>query len=76
MINSFHIYEIPVSSLPSVTVVQSYFVHWAGIESPVVRDRSRASDSGSNITAVDEWNSDSLLQEDEVTPLPGTRLRL
>uniref|UniRef100_A0A3B5K0D7 Reeler domain containing 1 n=1 Tax=Takifugu rubripes TaxID=31033 RepID=A0A3B5K0D7_TAKRU len=54
----------------SITVVQSYFVHWAGIESPVVHDQSRGSVSGSNITSMDEWKLASLLQEEEVAPLP------
>lgn len=52
----------PVSSLCSITVVQSYFVHWAGIESPLVRDQSRGS-SGDNVTALDEWNLASSRQD-------------
>lgn len=63
-----------VLSFSSITVVQSYFVHWAGIESPVVLDQSRGPGSGSNITSVDEWNSAALLQEDEVDPFPGAHL--
>lgn len=63
--------NVAVLSLSSITVVQSYFVHWACIESPVVLDQSRGPGSGSNITSVDEWNSPSLLQEDEVDPFPG-----
>lgn len=56
--------------------MQSYFVHWAGIESPVVVDQSRGPGSGSNVTSVDEWNSASVLREDEVGPFPGAHLRL
>lgn len=44
-------------------MVQSYFVHWAGIESLVVRDQSRGSRTGGNTTAMDDWNLASLLQE-------------
>lgn len=43
--------------------MQSYFVHWAGIESLVVRDQSRGSGTGGNITAMDEGNLASSLQE-------------
>ncbi|TWW62999.1 hypothetical protein D4764_03G0000070 [Takifugu flavidus] len=50
-----------------ITVVQSYFVHWAGIESPVVHDQSRGSVSGSNITSMDEW---------KLAPLPGADQQL
>ncbi|XP_063324777.1 reelin domain-containing protein 1-like [Pelmatolapia mariae] len=35
-----------------ITVVQSYFVYWAGIESGLVRDASRRLWSGSNTTRV------------------------
>ncbi|XP_074555308.1 uncharacterized protein reeld1 [Halichoeres trimaculatus] len=52
-----------------VTVVQSYFVHWAGIESPVVRDGSRSYWSGSNNTGMDGGSS-GFLQVDEVTDPP------
>lgn len=65
-----------VLSLSSITVVQSYFVHWAGIESPVVHDQSRGSVSGSNITSMDKWKLASLLHEEEVAPLPGAHLQL
>ncbi|XP_044039743.1 mucin-5AC-like [Siniperca chuatsi] len=56
-----------------ITVVQSYFVYWAGIESAVVCDGSRSPWCGSNITAVDGGNSIFSLQEDEVTALPALR---
>lgn len=69
-------FQTPVLSPSSITVVQSYFVHWAGIESPVVRDQSRGSVSGSNITSMDAWNSASLKQEDEAALLPGAHLQL
>ena len=58
----------------SITVVQSYFVYWAGIESKVVHDASRSPWNGSNVTGMDEWNSRLSLQEDQVTALPGTQL--
>lgn len=68
--------RISVLSLSSITVVQSYFVHWTGIESPVVHDQSPGSVSGSNITSRDEWKLASVLQEEEVAPLPGANLQL
>ncbi|XP_031706782.1 flocculation protein FLO11 [Anarrhichthys ocellatus] len=52
-----------------ITVVQSYFVYWAGIESAVVLDGSRRPWTRSNISVVDGGNS--ALQEDEVTALPA-----
>lgn len=52
----------------SITVVQSYFVYWAGIDSAVVHDGSRSPWIGSNITKVDEENSDFVLQQDEALP--------
>ncbi|XP_038586843.1 reelin domain-containing protein 1-like [Micropterus salmoides] len=57
-----------------ITVVQSYFVYWAGISSAVVRDGSHSHWSGSNITGVDERNSISAPQEDEVAALQGMQL--
>uniref|UniRef100_A0A8C2ZYI1 Reelin domain-containing protein n=1 Tax=Cyclopterus lumpus TaxID=8103 RepID=A0A8C2ZYI1_CYCLU len=56
----------------SITVVQSYFVYWAGIESAVVRDGSRSPWTGSNVTGGDGGNL--ARQEDEVTTLPGMQL--
>lgn len=58
----------------SITVVQSYFVYWAGIESAVVRDGNRSPWSGSNITGVDGGNSIFAQKEDEVTALPGKQV--
>ncbi|CAG5929438.1 unnamed protein product [Menidia menidia] len=55
-----------------ITVVQSYFVYWAGIESTVVRDGSRRSWRGSNTTAVDELSTIQSVQEEKVTVLPGS----
>ncbi|KAL7375297.1 hypothetical protein ABVT39_014978 [Epinephelus coioides] len=55
-----------------ITVVQSYFVYWAGIDSAVVHDGSRSPWSGSNITKVDEENSDFVLQQDEALPALGS----
>lgn len=69
-------FRTSVLSLSSITVVQSYFVHWAGIESPVVHDQSRGFVRWSNITSMDEWKLASLLQEEEVAPLPGANLQL
>ncbi|KAM3591142.1 uncharacterized protein V6R79_023257 [Siganus canaliculatus] len=49
-----------------ITVVQSYFVYWAGIESAVVSDGTRHHWSRNNVTS-------SPLQGDEVTSLPALR---
>lgn len=38
----------------SITVVQSYFIYWTGIESAVVRDRSPGAWRGSKTKIVDE----------------------
>ncbi|XP_039997512.1 reelin domain-containing protein 1 [Xiphias gladius] len=54
-----------------ITVVQSYFVYWAGIESAVVRDGSRRSWSGSNTTGVDGGSLIFPSQEGGVTALPA-----
>ncbi|XP_070849855.1 reelin domain-containing protein 1-like [Chaetodon trifascialis] len=54
-----------------ITVVQSYFVYWAGIGSPVVHDGTRTPQSQGNSTGVDGGNSIFAPQEDEVTALPG-----
>ncbi|XP_060922617.1 reelin domain-containing protein 1-like [Limanda limanda] len=54
-----------------ITVVQSYFVYWAGIESAVVHDGSRRSVSGSKTPKVD--GETSALQEYEVAALPALR---
>ncbi|KAK2899660.1 hypothetical protein Q8A73_012789 [Channa argus] len=48
-----------------ITVVQSYFVYWAGIESVVVRDGT---------TRVDGRSSNFPVQENEVTVLPALRI--
>uniref|UniRef100_A0A671TQS1 Reeler domain containing 1 n=1 Tax=Sparus aurata TaxID=8175 RepID=A0A671TQS1_SPAAU len=55
-----------------ITVVQSYFVYWAGIESRVVHDGSRSPCCGHNTTEMDGRNSNFVQQEDGVTTLPGT----
>ncbi|KAI3375540.1 hypothetical protein L3Q82_003863 [Scortum barcoo] len=52
-----------------ITVVQSYFVHWEGIESAVVCDGSHS--HWGNITGTDEGNSIFAPLEDEVTALPA-----
>ncbi|KAM9718325.1 uncharacterized protein reeld1 [Menidia menidia] len=58
-----------------ITVVQSYFVYWAGIESTVVRDGSRRSWRGSNTTAVDELSTIQSVQEEKVTVLPDLKVQ-
>ncbi|XP_076019031.1 reeler domain containing 1 isoform X2 [Genypterus blacodes] len=55
-----------------ITVVQSYFVYWAGIESAVVHDGSNSPQSGSNTTEVDGWSSIFELQEQEFTAPTGS----
>ncbi|KAM6960348.1 uncharacterized protein reeld1 [Tautogolabrus adspersus] len=52
-----------------ITVVQSYFVYWAGIESTVVRDGSRSPWNGSSITGMDRGNLNFAQQEEEATSL-------
>uniref|UniRef100_A0A669C932 Reeler domain containing 1 n=1 Tax=Oreochromis niloticus TaxID=8128 RepID=A0A669C932_ORENI len=53
-----------------ITVVQSYFVYWAGIESGLVRDASRRLWSGSNTTRVNGVSAIFALLQDKVTALP------
>ncbi|XP_036967279.1 mucin-5AC-like [Acanthopagrus latus] len=57
-----------------ITVVQSYFVYWAGIESRVVHDGSRSPCCGHNTTEMDGRNSNIVKQEDGVTTLPALRI--
>lgn len=52
-------------------MVQSYFIYWAGIESPVLRDRSRHPLSQSNSEEEDKWNVYYSQQQGEDTDLPG-----
>ncbi|KAF0028986.1 hypothetical protein F2P81_018091 [Scophthalmus maximus] len=54
-----------------ITVVQSYFVYWADIESAVVHDGSHRFWSGSKTTRVDGGSTPFALQEDEVSALAG-----
>ncbi|XP_039456764.1 uncharacterized protein PB18E9.04c-like [Oreochromis aureus] len=56
-----------------ITVVQSYFVYWAGIESGLVRDASRRLWSGSNTTRVNGVSAIFALLQDKVTALPTLR---
>ncbi|CAJ1085753.1 uncharacterized protein LOC114921716 [Xyrichtys novacula] len=56
-----------------ITVVQSYFVHWTGIESTVVHDGSRSPWAERNITDVDRDNS-VFASEDQVTDLPDLQV--
>lgn len=65
-------YITPFVCHSSITVVQSYFVYWAGIESRVVHDGSRSPCCGHNTTEMDGRNSNFVQQEDGVTTLPGT----
>lgn len=55
----------------SLTVVQSYFIYWAGIESPVLRDRSRHPLSQSKSEEDDKWNVYYSQQQSEDTDLLG-----
>ncbi|XP_029137876.2 uncharacterized protein [Labrus bergylta] len=57
-----------------ITVVQSYFVYWAGIESKVVRDGSRSPWNGSSVTGMDGGNLNFAQQEEEVTTLPALQV--
>lgn len=59
---------------PSITVVQSYFVYWADIESAVVHDGSHRFWSGSKTTRVDGGSTPFALQEDEVSALAGMQM--
>lgn len=64
LISKHHFYSTKTKRCPSsVTVVQSYFVYWPGIESAVVHDGSRSPWRGSNATGVDRG-----------TALPGIQL--
>ncbi|XP_068444375.1 uncharacterized protein [Clinocottus analis] len=51
-----------------ITVVQSYFVYWAGIKSAVLRDGSRSPWTGRNTTGVEGGNL--ARQEEDVAALP------
>uniref|UniRef100_A0A3P9IBG0 Reelin domain-containing protein n=1 Tax=Oryzias latipes TaxID=8090 RepID=A0A3P9IBG0_ORYLA len=53
-----------------ITVVQSYFVYWAGIESAVVHDGSRVYWRAYNIT-VRDGEKTFAVQTENVTVLPG-----
>ncbi|KAE8279422.1 hypothetical protein D5F01_LYC23011 [Larimichthys crocea] len=57
-----------------ITVVQSYFIYWAGIESTVVHDGTHNPWSMSNMTGVDGRNL--ALQGDAVTALPVEAQRM
>ncbi|XP_041841113.1 mucin-5AC-like [Melanotaenia boesemani] len=52
-----------------ITVVQSYFVYWAGVASAVVRDGSHRAWRGSNTTVVDEASTVFVFQEEKATSL-------
>lgn len=65
-------YITPFVCHSSITVAQSYFVYWAGIESRVVHDGSRSPCCGHNTTEMDGRNSNIVQQEDGVPTLPGT----
>lgn len=55
----------------SITVVQSYFVYWAGVESALMRDASRSLWSGSNTTGLSRVSAVFALLQDKVTAVPG-----
>ncbi|XP_047192317.1 mucin-5AC-like [Scophthalmus maximus] len=57
-----------------ITVVQSYFVYWADIESAVVHDGSHRFWSGSKTTRVDGGSTPFALQEDEVSALADVEM--
>lgn len=52
-------------------MVQSYFIYWAGIESPILRDRSRHHLGQSNSEELDELNVYYSQQQAEDTDLSG-----
>lgn len=52
-------------------MVQSYFIYWAGIESPVLRDRSRHHLSQSDSEEVDKWNEYYSQQQGEDSDWSG-----
>lgn len=51
-------------------MVQSYFIYWAGVESPVLRDGTRQSNS----KEVDGWNVFFSQQQREDAIFPGKKL--
>lgn len=57
----------------SITVVQSYFIYWAGIESAVVHDGSPSVWSSDENTAVDGESTVYTVQEERVTAPPSTK---
>ncbi|XP_013859552.1 mucin-2 [Austrofundulus limnaeus] len=63
--------DVPMGDIRFIiTVVQSYFIYWAGIESAVVHDGSRTVWSSDENTAVDGGSTISTVQEKRVTALP------
>lgn len=58
----------------SITVVQSYFIYWAGIESPLLRDGSRSPWSSRNLQEVGRWNLFYSQLQGEDTVLQGKKV--
>ncbi|XP_061619914.1 reelin domain-containing protein 1 isoform X2 [Phyllopteryx taeniolatus] len=54
-----------------ITVVQSYFVYWAGIKSAVVRDGSRSLWTGRNTTGAQRERAVFGLRDENLTAVPG-----
>ncbi|XP_061525697.1 reelin domain-containing protein 1-like [Phycodurus eques] len=56
-----------------ITVVQSYFVYWAGIKSAVVRDGSRSLWTGRNTTGAERERAVFGLRDENLTAVPASR---
>ncbi|XP_061664489.1 mucin-5AC-like [Syngnathoides biaculeatus] len=56
-----------------VTVVQSYFVYWAGIKSAVVHDESQSLWTGRNVTAAERERAVFGLRDSNTTAAPGKK---
>ncbi|XP_077355845.1 reeler domain containing 1 [Festucalex cinctus] len=64
--------DVPVGDIRFyITVVQSYFVYWAGIKSTVVRDGSRSIWNGRNTTGAVTERAVFGLLDDNFTPMPA-----
>ncbi|XP_077401441.1 reeler domain containing 1 [Vanacampus margaritifer] len=64
--------DVPVGDVRFyITVVQSYFVYWAGIKSAVVRDGSRSFWTGRNTTGAETERAVFGLHDDNLTPVPA-----
>uniref|UniRef100_A0A3Q2ZSB0 Reeler domain containing 1 n=1 Tax=Kryptolebias marmoratus TaxID=37003 RepID=A0A3Q2ZSB0_KRYMA len=66
--------DVPVGDVRFIiTVVQSYFIYWAGVESSAVHDGSRSVWSSGQIPAVDGGSIIYTDQEGGVTAPPGRK---